>query len=452
LYSAFLSILELNDMAEPPKMTPLKVLIIGGGVAGPALAHWLSRIGANINITLIERSPHMRASGQQVDLRAQGVPMMKKMGIEAAVRAAAVHEPGTQLIDLNGRTKAFFPAAQSGTGKQSITSEYEIMRGDLVGILNSLTEKRQNVQRLFNTTIDSFTQDEESEPNGKVHVSFQDGRKEDFDLVVGADGTGSKTRRMMLGPDAPDPRHSLGGYIGYFSIPSKPGDSDRGTFCHLGGSRVSRIIATRKDCPDLTRIYMLLRGKDAALEAACKSGNLAELKKALGDLYQDGGWECDRFMEGLRHAPEADDLYCTPFEEVRLPKGSWSKGRVVLVGDSAYSQTAEGFGCTWGLIGSYILAGEIATLFEKDRSSPTAAVVQGAKNYEEKFRSVATAKHESPQWFEALMFPRSSFGISLLHLFARVAASFRLDEGIGLDGKTSKWELPDYPVLEREQS
>jgi 2-polyprenyl-6-methoxyphenol hydroxylase-like FAD-dependent oxidoreductase len=177
-------------------MAPLKALIIGGGVAGPALAHWLSRIGANI--TLIERSPHIRASGQQVDLRAQGVPMMKKMGIEAAVRAATVHETGTQLIDLNGRTKAFFPAAQDGTGNQSFTSEYEIMRGDLVRILYGLTEQRPNVQHLFNTTIDSFTQDEESDPNGKVHVSFQDGRTEDFDLIVGTDGSGSKTRRMML--------------------------------------------------------------------------------------------------------------------------------------------------------------------------------------------------------------------------------------------------------------
>ena len=120
-------------------------------------------------------------------------------------------------------------------------------------------------------------------------MSFQDGRKEDFDLVVGADGTGSRTRRMMLGPDAPDPRHRLGGFIGYFSIPSKPGDSDRGTFCHLPGRRVSRNIATRNECPDLTRVYMLMLGPDAALDAAYKSGDLLELKKALADLYQDGG-------------------------------------------------------------------------------------------------------------------------------------------------------------------
>jgi len=431
-------------------MAPLKVLIIGGGIAGPALAHWLSRIGANI--TLIERAPQLRASGQQVDLRGQGVAMMKKMDIEDAVRAVVVHEPGMQLIDTKGQVKAFFPAAKSGTGKQSFTSEYEIMRGDLVRILCRLTEKLSSVRYLFDTTVDSFTQDEESDPNGKVHVIFHDGRKEDFDLVVGADGTGSKTRRLMLGPDAPDPRHPLGGHIGYFSIPSKPGDSQRSTFCHLPGPRVSRMIATRKDRPDLTRIYMIMRGKDAALEAAHKSGNLADLKKAWADLYQDGQWECSRFMEALRHAPEADDLYSTPFEVVKLPKGSWSKGRVVLIGDSAHSETAGGYGTTWGLVGAYILAGEIATLYRKDKSSPTAAVVQGAKNYEEKFRPIATAIQGGNQWIESISFPRSSWGIWLLHLVMRVVAYFQFDQMAGLDSKTSKWELPEYPELEREQS
>ncbi|TVY59633.1 Uncharacterized protein LSUE1_G010013 [Lachnellula suecica] len=406
-------------------MAPLKVLIIGGGVAGPALAHWLSHIQANI--TLIERSPSMRASGQQVDLRGQGVAMMKKMGIEEAVRAASVQESGTQLVDIHGRTKAFFPAVKSG-------------------------KNRQNVKHLFNTTVESLTQDEfESNPNGKVHVRFQDGRQEDFDLVVGADGTGSKTRKMMLGPDAPDPRHSKGGYIGFFSIPANPQDSDRFTMCFLPGPRVSRMIGTRKNCPELTQIYMIMRGKDKVLEAAHKSGSLAELKKAWGDLYQGGGWECDRFMEALGQSPEADDLYCTPFVEVQLPTGSWSKGRVVLIGDAAHSGTADGYGSTWGLVGAYILAGEIATRLGKDELPMTAAVVEGADSYEEIFRPIATANHGGSEWFENISNPRSSFGIGVFYAFARVAAYFRLDQMAGFDGKTAKWQLPEYPELEIEQ-
>lgn len=424
-------------------MAPLNVLVVGGGIAGPAIAYWLSRMDAHV--TLIERSAQVRASGQQVDLRAQGVPVMKKMGIEEAVRAATVHEPGMQLIDRKGRTKAFFPVATSGSGKQGFTSEYEIMRGDLVQILYALTENHQNVRHLFNTTIKSFTQDDEDSPDGKVHVCFQDGHVEDFDLVVGADGTGSKTREMMLGSDAPNPRHSLGGYIGYYSIPTSPGDSDRATFCHLLGSR---IIGTRKDIPDLTRVYMIFRGKKPAVDAAYNSGDQKVLKEALADVYQGGGWECDRFMEALLNAPEADDLYFSPIEEVQLPEGSWSKGRVVLLGDAAHCHTAGGYGCAWSLVGAYVLAGEIATLLKKDNVSSSTAVIQGAKNYEEKFRPIATSMHGGYEWFEDLLAPKSRFGIWILHTFARVAAYLRLGEMEGLDAKTAKWQLPHYLELE----
>lgn len=426
-------------------MAPLKVLIVGGGIAGPALAFWLSRISANI--TLIERSPSLRAYGQQIDLRAQGVPLMKMMGIEPAVRAKTVREPGTQLIDVQGRVKAFFPANQSGSGKQSITSEYEIMRGDLVKILYNLTKDHLNVQHLFDTTIESLVQDPENDAHGKVHVSFADGRNEDFDLVVGADGTGSRTRRLMLGRDVPDPRHFLGAYIGFFSIPSQPEDSDRFTFCHLPGSRGSRWIGTRKDCSHLTRVYMHTRIKDAGLAAAHQSKHPTDLKKAWSDLFEGGGWQCDRFMDALRNAPEADDIYSTPFEEVRLPEGFWSKGRVVLLGDAAHSATANGLGTTWALVGSYILAGEIATRYGKDGFSSTEAVVQAAKKYEETFRPIAMASHGGNEFFESLITPSSTWGISVLHSIAGVLAYLQIDPGAGLDSKTSKWRFPEYPEL-----
>ncbi|KAI8947921.1 hypothetical protein F4801DRAFT_559116 [Xylaria longipes] len=434
-------------------MTSFNVLIVGGGIAGPAAAYWLSRI-PGAKITLVERSPQMRASGQQLDIRVAGVDMMKKMGIEPAVRAVRVQEPGTQLIDTDGRLKAYFPAAEDGSGRQSITSEYEIMRADLVKILYRLTENRSNVQHVYNTTVKDFTQDDESDPNGKVHVTFSDGRQEDYDLVVAADGTGSKTRKIMLGPDAPDPRHRTGGYIAYFSMPSQPGDSDRATGCMLPGGRMSRIIMTRKDCPELTRIYMMVKKRDDAVDAALKSGDLTSLKKSLAAIYEGGGWETKRFMEALVHAPEADDLYCTPYEEVRLSEGSWSKGRVVLIGDAAHSATANGYGTSWGLIGPYLLAGELATLYEKDKSLPTASIIQAAKNYEKIWRPIALAGHGGSEWAEwagSMLPPRSALGIGLMNWFAGAAAYLRLDKYVGFDGAVGKWKLPDYPTLDQDQ-
>ena len=426
-------------------MSSLKVLIIGSAIAGPSLAYWLSRIKADV--TLIERSPRLRAYGQQVDLRSHGVPMMRKMNIEAAVLAATVHEPGMQLIDQNGQTKAFFPATHTNTGAQSAISEFEIMRGDLVQILYDLTKDHKNVRQVFNTAIEDFTQDDESDPSGTVHVHFSDGREEDFGLVVGVDGSGSKTRKLMLGPDGPDPRHSLGAHVGFFSIPAEPGDSNRWTLCHLPGRRV---IGTRKDHPDLLRIYMIPYGQQPTLESAYKSGNLTELKKAWADLYQTGEWQCGRFMHDLQHAPEADDLYATCLDEIRLPDGYWSKGQVVPLGDSAYCQTVGGLGVTLRLVGAYVLAGEIARLYEKDKSSPTAAVVQGARNYEEKLRTTTTLAQGNGSSSISKMLPETNFGIRIWHAIAWLAAAVRIGQwGPSADG-ISKWQLPDYPELERD--
>ncbi|KAI1288699.1 hypothetical protein F5Y03DRAFT_379465 [Xylaria venustula] len=432
-------------------MASLKVLIVGGGISGPAAAYWLSRI-PGAEITLIERSAEMRASGQQLDLRVAGIDMMRKLGIEDAVKAVRCSEPGTQLIDIHGKTMAYFPAAEHGSGRQSMTSEYEIMRGDLVRILYGLTENVANVRHVFNTTVQSFTQDDESEADGKVHVVFNDGRKEDYDLLLAADGTGSKTRKMMLGPDAPDPRHRTGGYISYFSVRSQPGDSERSTFCQLPSKRIARTIMTRKDCAEFTRVYMMLGQRDEAVDAALASGDLAALKKAMADIYEGGGWETPRFMHELLHAPEADDLYCTPFEEVRLPEGSWSKGRVVLIGDAAHSATANGYGTSWGLIGPYLLAGELATRYAKDKALHTTSIVQAAKEYERIWRPVALLGHGSGNHWSGNFFPpRSALAINIMNHVFGWAAYLRLDKFVGIDGEKGKWKLPDYPALDNNQ-
>lgn len=58
---------------------PLKILINGAGVAGPTLATMLlSSSSPSYDITIVERDPALRTGGQQIDLRAQGIPVMKR--------------------------------------------------------------------------------------------------------------------------------------------------------------------------------------------------------------------------------------------------------------------------------------------------------------------------------------------------------------------------------------
>jgi 2-polyprenyl-6-methoxyphenol hydroxylase-like FAD-dependent oxidoreductase len=58
---------------------PLNILIVGAGIAGPTLALLLQRACPAHTITIIERAPVLRASGLQLDLKAQGTPIMRKM-------------------------------------------------------------------------------------------------------------------------------------------------------------------------------------------------------------------------------------------------------------------------------------------------------------------------------------------------------------------------------------
>lgn len=54
-----------------------------------------------------------------------------------------------------------------------------------------------------------------------------------------------------------------------------------------------------------------------------------------------------------------DDFYTTSIAQVKV--NTWSKGRVVLLGDAGYCPSVlTGLGTTASLVGAYVLAGELA--------------------------------------------------------------------------------------------
>lgn len=187
-------------------MAPLKVLICGGGCAGPALAFWLIRLGHQV--TIVERFPALRATGAQIDFREQGIATLKLMGIIDEIRAKLVDEAGVAFVDTNGKILGTVLANTSGKGAQSITSEFEIMRGDVVRILYDAT--KEDVKYIFNTTVEKFEQNDKS-----VLAHFSDGTSDTFDILVGADGQGSRIRKAIAPADTPDPYRKLGIHMAF---------------------------------------------------------------------------------------------------------------------------------------------------------------------------------------------------------------------------------------------
>ena len=81
-------------------MSRTRVLVSGASIAGPALAHWLHRRGAEV--TVVERAPELRPGGQAVDARGVTKEVIRRMGLDQAVRAArtAASSPMCRMTSL----------------------------------------------------------------------------------------------------------------------------------------------------------------------------------------------------------------------------------------------------------------------------------------------------------------------------------------------------------------
>lgn len=427
-----------SDMARPS----LKVLISGAGIAGNALAFWLTRLGHDV--TVVERYPVLRATGLQLDLRGPGIEVLRWMGLEQAFRAKSAPEKGMQIVDSKGRQRAWFPAPESGKATQGLTCEFEIMRGDLCRLFHeaATTPARGNGAKYkFGTAIEKFEQDDSS-----VQVRFENGETERYDLLVGADGQWSRTRRMMLGVEAgssgfqqADGLHPVEGlFFAYFTVrrPIEEGEDYIAT-AYLAPGR--RGLLTRRHSPHEMQVMFSCKTDSERLRSS-QRGDVEEEKAAFAEIFQGAGWKTEELLKLMR---DADDFYCERLGVVKLQP--WSQGCVTLVGDAAYCPTVlTGMGTTSAVVGAYILAGEIGKAHGTLKGPDSLSTA--LKNYEARFRPFMEVQQKgvegnSRQWD----WIGSAFSVAVINWVFSVAAYFRLGGGtFGVRETVDGWELPQY--------
>src|ERR1700722_9609909 len=143
-----LASLTINCVRHPLHFMKNKdVLISGAGIAGPALAYWLS--GHGFATTVVERAPAPRAGGQTVDLRGAGRTVIERMGLMDRVREVSVSQRGIAFVGADGRIAARMPTELFGG--EGIVSEVEALRGDLGRVLYEATVPA--TEYLFDDTV-----------------------------------------------------------------------------------------------------------------------------------------------------------------------------------------------------------------------------------------------------------------------------------------------------------
>ncbi len=369
-------------------MTRRSLLVSGASIAGPALASRLARSGWDV--TIVERFDHLREEGQNVDIRGVGRQVLRKMGLEEAVRAAHTGEVGTRFVDGHGRVVAEFRAGEGDSGGG--TAEIEILRGQLSRLLYEQSAGEATYR--FGDQIQALHDD-----GTGVDVDFQSGQTQRFDAVVIAEGLRSRTRAMLM-PDARP--HELGLYTAHLAIPRIATDNAwwRTMFCGRG-----RMLFLRPDNVGTMRAGLFFLSDVRGLDRLTPEDTVSVLRKT----YADVGWEGPRVLAEMDNG----SLYLEGVGQAKLP--TWHQGRVALLGDAAYcASPISGMGTTLALTGAYILAGELMA-----HEDPRAAFGQ----YEHRMRPlVAEAQRLFPGAPQVTM-PRSRAHRTALHATLRMAST-----------------------------
>ncbi|AEV84828.1 FAD-dependent oxidoreductase [Actinoplanes sp. SE50] len=318
----------------------MKALVSGAGIAGPTLAYWLRRHGWDV--TVVEKAPAVRGGGYPIDVRGTALDVLDRMGVLPRARAAHIDTRQLTFLSPDGRVAGRLrPRNLSGDG-------LELPRGVLTTILCDLV--RHDARFRFGDSMAAI--------DGR-RVTFASGAQEEFDVILGADGLHSATRRLVFGPEESFSRH-LGYVFAGFTLPNDLGLRHEGQVWSAPG-RMATLYAP--GCSDTVHGLLMTRSPEPPRDGL----------RLLESAFAGDGWLVPRLLDGLR---TAGDVFLDVVSQIHMP--TWSHGRVALVGDAAHAPSFfSGQGTSIALVGAYVLAEELAT-----HADPTAAFAA----YEQKTR------------------------------------------------------------------
>jgi 2-polyprenyl-6-methoxyphenol hydroxylase-like FAD-dependent oxidoreductase len=393
-----------------------RVLVSGGGLAGPAIATLLARNG--IDVTVVEVADGVRPGGQAVDIRGAGRTVLSRMGLLDRARAMRLQQQGIADVDSRGRRRTEMTV--DDFGGEGMISEIEILRGDLAQLLVDASVEA-GASYVFAAKVSSLVE----HPTG-VDVTLSDGTERTVDLVIGADGPHSATRRFVFGPEDHFVR-PLGGYMAWFTAPEAATLDGWYQMFNAPGGLVASLRPGRE--PGVAKASLSFASEPLDYDRH----DLAAQRRLLNDRFAGLGW---RVPDLLRAAGDADDFYLDALVQVHMD--SWTRGRVALIGDAAYCPSPlTGLGTSLALVGAYVLAGELTS--RADHRSAFAAYERIVRPY------VGTGQQLPPGGVRAYA-PQSQRAISARWISTRLMASRPLR---GLTrrlffSKAAAIDLPEY--------
>ena len=287
----------------------MKVLIAGGGIAGPAAAIALAKAG--ICSEVFEAHPEEAdATGAFLTLTANGQDALRAIGAEAAMTAASFPATRLRLFGPSGELLADAPLGRDHPGPRTVT------RAALSGLLRA-----QAADHGIPVHYGQRLAAADTGPDGRVTATFADGARATADLLIGADGIHSPVR-TLIDPGAPAPRYTgLAIACGYASEP-RPAPAGTEGYAMYYGSRAFFGCTAGPD--GRTWWFARVPGLSPADAGTCGADRIA----AAFDPDSTPAAQLIRATPGPLTVTPARDL-------AHLPR--WSDGAMIVIGDAAHA-------------------------------------------------------------------------------------------------------------------
>ncbi|MEO8956049.1 MAG: FAD-dependent monooxygenase [Ktedonobacteraceae bacterium] len=312
---------------------PKKALIIGGGIAGPALALFLKRAGIEAEIYEARET----AEGYSLGLSGNGVAVLQELGLDHAAFAEG-SAVAKGLIE---------------TGKGRVLGESVLASGELKSVFikrvplgKILTDEaeRQGIKIMRGKKLQNI----EETSQGGVMATFADGSTAEGDLLIGSDGVHSRTRQL-IDPAFPGAvftgLNNSGGYTAGVKVASLP-ETVHFVFCKRAffGYHVSPT----------GYIYWFTNWpiKEERMRGAYEGMTDAQRQAQMLEVYKDD----QPFIREIIQGAETTFPYFASYALKTQPV-SWHKGAVVLMGDAAHAiSPSSGQGASLALEDAAVLA------------------------------------------------------------------------------------------------
>lgn len=370
--------------------TKKKAIIVGAGIAGLAAAVRLGQAGWTSLV--VEKAPARREGGYAVTFSGIGYDAAERMGVLPQLIERQIVPDALHYIKPSGARHFTVPGdvVRAMIGERSLN----LMRGDIENVLYQRVVDDAEIR--FATSIEAVTQTGDG-----VHVTFSDGSAESADLLIGADGLHSTTRALAFGPESRY-RVDLQHMVGVFTLDKLPEGVEAGATESL--TATGRTLAIVDNGNGRATAFFGYRTDQADSELA--DGPQAALPRAYGDM----GWAAPEVLQQLK---TSKSVYFDTISQMVVD--SWSKGRVVLLGDAAWCVTLfAGFGSSLAVAG----ADQLGTALEACPNDIETALAR----WETALRPEAEKKQKLGRRVKGLYAPKGRAGLWLRDLPLRTAA------------------------------